>query len=375
MFKKTLLVFMTFLVLYMGAIVSHAGTIKCTDIYDDWAESYIEEAVEKGYMSVTAAGRFRPNTKVDRYTLVAAIYKTVGNGDSIQPAEDMNLCVPEWIEPAAEYCLAKGYCDIAVMPKYPSKNKIAQIICSVLGDGVTENTLREEGIISEFNNDPVTRGQLATILVRAFDGEFEHTKKKLPSTVITQVPYYSQIDGIGAYVGCEPTSLYMCFKAKGYAQNITLKEFIDGLPRHESNPAKGFVGSPYKPDLTKKTRTTIFPKPLAQYASSYGNCEDFSGASVKEVRSELLNGNLLVAYMTMHWEKPFYRWYNVEGNTVRMLSNNHVIAVDGYDSSSNMYHISDPYNDKCSDQEYRYWIDGETFERIYNERRHGILVY
>ncbi|MCR5482769.1 MAG: hypothetical protein K6F52_08260 [Clostridia bacterium] len=58
-----------------------------------------------------------------------------------------------------------------------------------------------------------------------------------------------------------------------------------------------------------------------------------------------------------------------------MLSNNYVIAVDGYDASSNRYYISDPYNDKCSGQEYRYWIDGETFERIYNERKHAILVY
>ena len=68
------------------------------------------------------------------------------------------------------------------------------------------------------------------------------------------VPYISQIDNIYAWVGCEAVSTLMGLQAKGYATDVSVKYFLDNLPRHSSNPEKGFVGSPYVPDTSKRTR-------------------------------------------------------------------------------------------------------------------------
>jgi Uncharacterized protein conserved in bacteria len=60
---------------------------------------------------------------------------------------------------------------------------------------------------------------------------------------LSYVPYISQIDNIYAWVGCEAVSTLMGLQAKGYATDVSVKYFLDNLPRHSSNPEKGFVGS------------------------------------------------------------------------------------------------------------------------------------
>lgn len=85
---------------------------------------------------------------------------------------------------------------------------------------------------------------------------------------MANVPYISQIDNIYAWVGCEAVATLMGLQAKGYAKEVSVKYFLDNLPRHSSNPEKGFVGSPYVPDTSKRTRTTIYPAKLAEYSNS-----------------------------------------------------------------------------------------------------------
>lgn len=191
------------------------------------------------------------------------------------------------------------------------------------------------------------------------------------------VPYISQIDGLQAWVGCEPISALMGLKANKLCGDITAKTFLDKLPLTATNPAKGFVGSPYIPDPTKKTRTTIYPDVLAKYCNLYAGglsiCSDFSGSDIQELQRELLAGNSVVAYMTMRWEKPFYRKFNIEGETQWLVSNNHAVLVCGYDSSKG-YFISDPYNDVKKNHVYQYWIDEGTFNNIWNERKVGMLL-
>lgn len=191
---------------------------------------------------------------------------------------------------------------------------------------------------------------------------------------VINVSYISQLYPVKAIVGCEGTSLLMGLKAKGYAQEIELKKFLDNMPRHPSNPAKGFVGSPYVADLSKKTRTTIYPPILADYGTTFGNVVDFSGSSIEKLREQLLDGNPVVVYATMNWGKPLYKEYEIEGSTQKLLSNNHAVLVCGYHKKSNMYYIVDPYNVKDTSKEKRYWINGNTFERIYNERRHALVI-
>lgn len=191
------------------------------------------------------------------------------------------------------------------------------------------------------------------------------------------VPYISQIDNIYAWVGCEAVSTLMGLQAKGYALNTPLKTFLDNLPRSASDPEKGFVGSPYVPDTSKKTRTTIYPAKLAEYANSYCGgdivCQDFRGASVTDLQRELLAGNCVVAYMTLWWNAPFYRNYVIEGQVQSLVSNNHAVLVCGYDPDKG-YFISDPYNYYNRGQVHQYWENAQTFEKIWNERKVGMVL-
>ena len=191
------------------------------------------------------------------------------------------------------------------------------------------------------------------------------------------VPYISQIDNIYAWVGCEAVATLMGLQAKGYATDVSVKYFLDNLPRSTSDPEKGFVGSPYVPDTSKRTRTTIYPAKLAEYSNSYCNgdmvCEDFRGASITDLQREVLAGNCVVAYMTLWWESPYYRYYNIEGTTQRLVSNNHAVLVCGYDPEKG-YFISDPYNYYNRGQVHQYWENAQTFERIWNERKTGMVL-
>ena len=166
-------------------------------------------------------------------------------------------------------------------------------------------------------------------------------------------------------------------QAKGFAKDVPLRTFLDDLPRSSSDPEKGFVGSPYVPDTTKRTRTTIYPAKLAEYTNSYCNgevlCSDFRGATIEELQRELLAGNCVVGYLTLWWATPFYRNYIIEGQTQRLVSNNHAILVCGYDPEKG-YYISDPYNYYNRGQVHQYWENAATFERIWNERKTGMVM-
>ena len=191
------------------------------------------------------------------------------------------------------------------------------------------------------------------------------------------VPYMSQIDNIYAWVGCEAVAALPGLQTKGFAKNVTLRYFLDNLPRSRSDPEKGFVGSPYVPDRTKRTRTTIYPAKLAEYCNGFCGgqtpCADFRGASVTDLQRELLAGNLVVGYLTLWWNAPQYRAYNIEGRTQWLVSNNHAVLIYGYDPVKG-YLISDPYNYYNRGQVYQYWENKATFEKIWNERKVGMVI-
>lgn len=241
--------------------------------------------------------------------------------------------------------------------------------------------LYEKGIISGYDDGnfyasrTLSRAEAITILYRSSGFPLTSTNfAPLPSYNVISVPYISQLYPVYAPVGCEPTSLLMGLKAKGYAQDVNLEMFLDAMPKTGSNPAKGFAGSPYVADPTKKIRTTIYPPVLAAFAQQYGNVIDISGASPLELQQELLAGNPVVAYVTLYWENPFYRYYEIEGETQRLLSNNHAVLVCGYNAETHEYYIADPYNINNTRADYFYWISGGTFDRLYLERCHALAV-
>ena len=189
------------------------------------------------------------------------------------------------------------------------------------------------------------------------------------------VPYISQIDGIQAWVGCEPVSSLMGLKALGYASDVSVTTYLANLPFSSSNPEYGFVGSPYVVDRSK--RTTIYPAALAGYINTYTDGAtvgaDFRGASVDELRQELLAGHVVVAYETLWWAEPYYNTYLIDGQYQSLVTNNHAVLVYGYDPEKG-YLISDPYNYYNRGQTYQYWKDAATFDHIWNLRKVGTVM-
>lgn len=219
----------------------------------------------------------------------------------------------------------------------------------------------------------VTRGEAAALVYQIAKLQAVPVEITLPQSRVIEVPYISQLYPYNAVVGCEATALLMALQGKGYALDIGLPYFLEAMPKTKENPALGFVGSPYVADTRKKTRTTIYPPVLATYASQFGKVYDFSAHTPEEIQAELLDGNPVVIYATMRWEKPFYRSFQIEGETQWLLSNNHAVLLCGYDPALG-YLVADPYNNQKPNEELRYWKDAETVERIYNERRHAIVV-
>ncbi len=81
----------------------------------------------------------------------------------------------------------------------------------------------------------------------------------------------------------------------------------------------------------------------------------------------------MVGYLTLWWNAPQYRAYNIEGRTQWLVSNNHAVLIYGYDPVKG-YLISDPYNYYNRGQVYQYWENKATFEKIWNERKVGMVI-
>lgn len=188
---------------------------------------------------------------------------------------------------------------------------------------------------------------------------------------ILNVPYHSQLTPVYAPVGCEATALLMGLQFKGIATDVSYRSFLDAMPKHTSNPAKGFVGSPYKQD--NSLRTTIYPQVLTDYSNTYaaGRTVNFSGSSVEDIKKEIIAGNPVVVYLTTRREAPIYANYVVEGQTQSLLKNNHAVLVTGYDSEANKLRITDPWSWNGRNE---YWVTVPSFSYSYNIRNHAIVV-
>lgn len=148
-----------------------------------------------------------------------------------------------------------------------------------------------------------------------------------------------------APIGCEPTAMYHALQAKGYALGYTYNEFLNQLPMNTNNNNTGFSRNPYVWDAYYHTRvmaTYMNPEPMTKFANRFANgkAENISGSSMRDIVAELQNGNTIMYYGTLRWEKP--RWStNVYGK--RFFANNHGICINGYNPKTNRFYIADPW--------------------------------
>ncbi len=353
----------------------------------------INTLLEQGVTHVRTEGRFRPDASLNYGEAAELIINTAdlraygsvtGNAtllDAIRRASDAGYVPADWLN-VPDRSITRGefaamlYTYLAVQPGF---DNATYYLPDAPADNPGPGYVRAHGIMYEYADglfhpgDYISRGEACSAVYAISGLPLSYVADSLPESVLIYTPYVSQLSPVYAVVGCEGASLLMGMKAKGYCTDMGLREFLDNMPKHSSNPAKGYVGSPYvagQYDL----RTTIYPAPLAAYASRYGKVLDISGSSPRELQAEILSGNPVVAYATLYWAPARYRDYNIEGQTQSLLCNNHVVLVNGYDRRNGKYHIADPYNEDDTDKEYSYWIDGATFERIYNIRRHAVVV-
>ena len=195
--------------------------------------------------------------------------------------------------------------------------------------------------------------------------------------VINKVPYISQLKPVYAPNGCEATSLLMGLKGKGYT-DLDLRTFLDRMPKTKSNPAKGYVGSPYGNE--KSRFLTIDPEPLARYGQRYGNVVNIQGAPIEDIIKEIQNGNTVVIYVTLHWAPAYYKTLPIDGVPTRRIFNNHVLLLTGYDPVKKAFYIADPYNHESDgasrDKPFFYWKSQVLVDKCYNygNRRFAVAI-
>ena len=340
-----------------------------------WAARQIGAAVQLGWINGYPDGTFKPDKGLSRAEACTIINRMTGRtGDTAQATKIIGLGL--YSDVTIDYWAALTIAEASV-------SHTPQVSGAVeTWYGVDLSALTFTAGFHDVGNQLFYVDRYGKLAISKMVGAYSASASGALTLTswsyrMPNVPYISQIDNIYAWVGCEAVSTLMGLQAKGYALNTPLKTFLDNLPRSASDPEKGFVGSPYVPDKSKKTRTTIYPAKLAEYANSYCGgdivCQDFRGASVTDLQRELLAGNCVVAYMTLWWKEPFYRNYVIEGQVQSLVSNNHAVLVCGYDPDKG-YFISDPYNYYNRGQVHQYWENAQTFEKIWNERKVGMVL-
>lgn len=207
--------------------------------------------------------------------------------------------------------------------------------------------------------------------------DVEPNEPNTTGKVINKVPYISQLKPVYAPNGCEATSLLMGLKGKGYT-DLDLRTFLDRMPKTKSNPAKGYVGSPYGNE--KSRFLTIDPEPLARYGQRYGNVINIQGAPIEDIIKEIQNGNTVVIYVTLHWAPAYYKTLPIDGVPTRRIFNNHVLLLTGYDPVKKAFYIADPYNHESDgasrDKPFFYWKSQALVDKCYNygNRRFAVAI-
>lgn len=326
--------------------ISNIGYIQVPkDVEGRWSENIFRKLIELGLIKNEPYKDFRPKDSITREEFAELLYiylNTFELLDNEKKSQFYDLDESQYSESigiVAGNQIIGGYKDGSFKPK-------------------------------EF----LKHGELAAIIVKYAGFEIDELPPIEKKYTVLQVPYVSQIYPVYAPIGCEPTSVYSALKYKGYVNDVSHRQFLDNMPYDNVNPSKGFVGSPYLGYQDYSKRETIFPNALAKYAQTYGNAVDISGSSVEQLQEELYLGNPVIVYLTLKWQAPRYRNYYVEGNTYSWIYNNHVVVLSGYDPQANKYYVSDPLNKHNTSLPYEYWVDGDKFERLYNARRHAIVI-
>ena len=191
------------------------------------------------------------------------------------------------------------------------------------------------------------------------------------SEKIITIPYINQYAPVYAPMGCEGASLLMALQFKG-STGVSLKEFLENMPKTERNPFTGFASTPFAVvQGTPEIFQSIFPEALTSYGKKYSaSVTDISGYSTEQLKAEIDKGNPVVVYVTTRdYEAPKWKVYDMgEAGMVNIVDNMHVMVLTGYNSDGS-YHVTDPASSRN-----RYWVTKAKFEASYNALKWAVVV-
>ena len=190
----------------------------------------------------------------------------------------------------------------------------------------------------------------------------------------TKIPTYNQ--KVSGYpLGCEGVSLFMALKGLGYIQNYDLDSFMATMPIGKT-PYEGFMGNPKIRHVGENIgkRTTIYPEPLAKWASKFANSKDLTGASVDILKNELSQGHVLLVFVTDGWNDPYWKQYPWSRTSQGEVENNHCLCIVGFDAEGNFL-VNDCHDGRVDGRQGEYWVNAEKFAKVYNIRKYAISVF
>ena len=338
---------------------------------DYWAARQIATAVSLGWISGYPDGSFHPDqglTRAEACTIVNRACARSGDAQQARVLLGLGLYRDVPVSHWAGTAIAEA--SVAHTPA-PSD-------AGELWTGIDYAALRFRPGVQSVDNVLYSVNRYGTLLCNQRVGASQANERGQLSLVqggyVTPTPYISMLDGLNATVACEPISALMGLRAKGYATNVTPRQFLKALPYSQSNPEYGFVGSPYYCD---GRYSSINPRPLTAFCNRFcpdaPACQNFSGSNITKLRQELLAGNVIVSYQTYWWQPIQYGNFIVDGRYKAMVNNNHVRLVCGYDPAKG-YFVSDPYNPHKRGQSYQYWVKASTFDSLWNQRKMGMVI-
>ncbi|WP_311774126.1 C39 family peptidase [Listeria booriae] len=165
---------------------------------------------------------------------------------------------------------------------------------------------------------------------------------KPTAKVLLNVPLIAQRPQLPT--GCEIVAVTMVLKYKG--AKVDKMKLAREMPRHSSNPNKGYVGNPYT-----KSGYTIYPPALMNLMKKYaGSAVNLTGASNATLEAKLRSG------------KPIAAWGKLSGFNI------HCVVLTGYDSGN--YYYNDPWTNKKNAK-----ISKTAFNRAFNALSRRALSY
>ena len=190
----------------------------------------------------------------------------------------------------------------------------------------------------------------------------------------TEIPTYNQ-RVVGYRLGCEGISLYMALKGLGYIDNYSIDSFMDTMP-YASNPFYGYSGNPKIGHFGENEgkRTTIYPEPLSKWAGKFASTKNLTGASIDDLKNELLQGHIIILFVTHNWNKPSWKHYPWSIDNRGEIENNHCLCVVGFNSNGDFL-VNDCNDGRKKGFQGEYWVKKELFEYTYNLRKYAISVY